>query len=42
MCCGYNTTAYAPQLWGGDQNISREKAYSEAMVSQVTFGSADG
>ncbi|WVQ92942.1 hypothetical protein IAU59_000003 [Kwoniella sp. CBS 9459] len=31
LCCGYNTTAYAPQLWGGDQNISREKAYEEAM-----------
>lgn len=44
VCCGYvsllavyrlpsqNTTAYAPQLWGGDQNITREKAYAEAMV----------
>ncbi|WWC70504.1 uncharacterized protein I206_104455 [Kwoniella pini CBS 10737] len=31
LCCGYNTTAYAPQLWGGDQNISREKAYADAM-----------
>ncbi|WWC61554.1 uncharacterized protein I303_104138 [Kwoniella dejecticola CBS 10117] len=31
LCCGYNTTAYAPQLWGGDQNISREKAYEDAM-----------
>lgn len=26
-----NTTAYAPQLWGGDQNITREKAREEAM-----------
>ena len=31
LCCGYNTTAYAPKLWGGDQNITREKAYEEAM-----------
>ncbi|WVR05524.1 hypothetical protein IAU60_002542 [Kwoniella sp. DSM 27419] len=31
LCCGYNTTAYAPRLWGGDQNISRERAYEEAM-----------
>ncbi|KAI5124357.1 hypothetical protein M0805_008964 [Coniferiporia weirii] len=31
MCIGYNTTAYAPQLWGGDQNITREHAREEAM-----------
>ncbi|WRT69220.1 uncharacterized protein IL334_006204 [Kwoniella shivajii] len=31
ICCGYNTTAYAPKLWGGDQSITREKAYEEAM-----------
>lgn len=31
LCCGYNTTAYAPKLWGGDQNITREKAYADAM-----------
>ncbi|KAK4689304.1 N-carbamoyl-D-amino-acid hydrolase, partial [Tremellales sp. Uapishka_1] len=36
LCCGYNTTAYAPKLWGGDQNITKEKAYEEAMVSHLT------
>ena len=30
---GQNTTAYAPKLWGGDQTITREKAYEEAMAS---------
>ena len=28
-----NTAAYAPKLRGGDQNISREKAFEDAMVS---------
>ncbi|GFZ52199.1 hypothetical protein JCM24511_09972 [Saitozyma sp. JCM 24511] len=36
MCCGYNTTAYAPKLWGGDQSITREKAYEEAMAHAYT------
>ncbi|THH04722.1 hypothetical protein EW145_g5306 [Phellinidium pouzarii] len=31
MCIGFNTTAYAPQLWGGDQSISRERARDGAM-----------
>jgi hypothetical protein len=32
-----NTTAYAPKLWGGDQSITREKAYEEAMVGRIVF-----
>jgi predicted amidohydrolase len=32
MCCGYNTTAFAPELWGSDLNITREQGRADAMV----------
>ncbi|GAA6041689.1 hypothetical protein JCM8097_003085 [Rhodosporidiobolus ruineniae] len=32
MCIGYNTTAWAPQLWGIDpDSMTREEAYADAM-----------
>ncbi|GAA5997121.1 uncharacterized protein JCM10292_006223 [Rhodotorula paludigena] len=32
MCIGYNTTAWAPQLWGIDpDSMTREEAYKDAM-----------
>lgn len=32
MCVGYNTTAWAPQLWGIDpSSMTREEAYADAM-----------
>ncbi|KAI5474758.1 N-carbamoyl-D-amino acid hydrolase [Pseudohyphozyma bogoriensis] len=32
MCIGYNTTAWAPQLWGIDpESMTREQGYADAM-----------
>ncbi|BGP13113.1 hypothetical protein JCM10213_000884 [Rhodosporidiobolus nylandii] len=32
MCIGYNTTAWAPQLWGIDpESMTKEEAYNDAM-----------
>jgi predicted amidohydrolase len=36
MCCGYNTTAFAPELWGSDQNITREQGRADAMVGYIS------